>query len=199
MPRYRMLAIGIFGVAAPLVLLGLAAFLMWSIGPEVRAGLDPRAGVTAYEQLRPVLGGPEDYTLAAYLYAEAANKQVMLTKQVMKVVVIHIGFAVASVGIMLVMLGFGRDEASTVSGETAAGKVNVRLASFGALVFVAGALLAGVAGIMPNSYQGTGQPVFGGSSVLFEPDFALAQSCAAAGFPNDPACIEAGRKALDGE
>lgn len=53
-----------------------------------------------------------DYALYSLLYVEHANQKTMLNKQVMKPTIVLIGFAVISVGMMLIILGIHEKEGS---------------------------------------------------------------------------------------
>lgn len=104
-----------------------------------------------------------DYATLALVYLESSNQRAMLGKQRMKVVIIHIGFAVISVGLLLVVLGIDGGGIDAVGGGKDRGvSVSIRAASSGVAVFLLGALLAGGGGLLPNTYRTPDIPGFGG-------------------------------------
>jgi hypothetical protein len=106
-----------------------------------------------------------DYALGSVVFVETSNRQVMLNKQRMKIAVMHIGFAVISVGLMLMILGIdvGGIDASGAS-QGGGISVAVKIASTGVLVFVIGASMATIGGILGNDYKSVGIPSFEGST-----------------------------------
>jgi len=100
-----------------------------------------------------------DYALVALADSERANMSVMVNKQVMKIIVIYMGFAVMSFAIMFIVLGF-TDSPVSASGEAAGFKLDVKFGSIGAAVFVVGAAMAAGGGLLRNEYHTVGLPQF---------------------------------------
>lgn len=108
---------------------------------------------------------PDDYTLYALIYVETSNRKVMLNKQLMKMAIIHIGFAVISVGMLLLLLGIDGGGMDFEGEHTGIGaKINLKIASSGVLVFVVGATMAALGGLLINQYKTADIPPFGGAS-----------------------------------
>lgn len=76
----------------------------------------------------------------------------MINKQVMKTSIINIGFAVMSIGLMLLVLGIesGGAEASAAVNEL---EFNLKTGSTGVAIFVVGAIMATLGGVLKNDYQ----------------------------------------------
>jgi hypothetical protein len=105
------------------------------------------------------LDSPADYQLLMSIFLESSNQKVVLQKQLMKSGVIEIGFAVMSLGMCCILLGF---DAGGLDGEFAAEKIKAKfkIVSSGIAIFVLGAALAGAAGLLPNPYETIGNPPF---------------------------------------
>lgn len=101
-----------------------------------------------------------DYALYSLAMIEASNFRGLLNKQRMKVAVIHIGFAIASVGILFIVLGFDKGGIEFTGGVDAKTTLNLKVAGSGLAVFVLGSGLAGAGGLMPNQYTTAGMPQY---------------------------------------
>ena len=111
-----------------------------------------------------LLSGPSDYALVALADSERANLAVMVNKQIMKLVVIYMGFAVMSFAIMFVVLGFTEGPISIV-GSNGGNSLEAKFETIGAAVFVTGAVMSAAGGLMKNEYQTVGLPNFAGEQV----------------------------------
>lgn len=100
-----------------------------------------------------------DYALIALADSERANLAVMINKQVMKLVVIYMGFAVMSFAMMFIVLGFNEGPIAA-SGESGGISLNLKFGSIGAATFVLGAAMAAGGGLLRNDYQTVGLPAF---------------------------------------
>lgn len=148
----RQAAVLLFGVVVPLFILAQAYIGLASLGKDV--------GYTnAHEDLthtlstaKQSLANGNDYALFSLLYTENANQKTMVNKQIMKVSIMQIGFAVMSVGMMLIILGFNDGGASGVA-EVSGMKFDFKSGSTGVVVFLAGALMATAGGVLKNEYN----------------------------------------------
>lgn len=104
-----------------------------------------------------------DYALIALADSERANLAVMINKQVMKLVVVYMGFAVMSFAMMFIVLGF-TDAPVSASGTVSGMAFSLQFGSIGAAVFVLGAAMAAGGGLLRNDYRTVGLPAFLGSS-----------------------------------
>lgn len=155
----RIIAVAVFGVALPLVIargvdsridhaqkiVTEQATRSYIIDEIHRAGWKERSG--------------NDYALLAFADSERANLAVMVNKQIMKLVVIYMGFAVMSFAMMFVVMGF-TDGAVTSSGEGAGFKFNLQTGSIGATMFVLGATMSAAGGLLKNEFRTVGLPTF---------------------------------------
>jgi hypothetical protein len=94
------------------------------------------------------------------LYSESANQKTMINKQVMKVSIMQIGFAVMSIGTMFIVLGIN-DGGARGSAHFSGLKVDIRKASTGVLIFLVGAAMATAGGVLKNEYSTVTIPKYG--------------------------------------
>jgi hypothetical protein len=143
----------------PIILIAQAYASLHSLNGVLEAAAraaDPRSNLADVQKL---LRSSNDYLLFSQLSAERANEAVLINKQVMKSVVMQIGFAVCSVGLMFIVLGITDGGATTrVSWMTL--KVDFKTASTGVLVFVIGAAMATAGGVLRNDYNTVPIPPF---------------------------------------
>jgi len=114
----RMLVVLGFGVLLPSTLLFQAYTVMNRMDVGISAAATPKVSDILPERAdKPV--DAHDYAMAALIFVETSNRAVMVSKQQMKLAVMHIGFAVISIGLMLIALGIDvvtpRDPVSRVA------------------------------------------------------------------------------------
>ena len=111
---------------------------------------------------KPMQGfdSPNDYAFLLVAHLEAGSQHVMLNKHRMKVAVINIGFAVACVGLVVLILGIDGGGLELAVEHAVAGNVNFKVASSGVAIFVLGACMSAAGGLLPNPYTTVGVPSF---------------------------------------
>jgi hypothetical protein len=155
----RSIAIAIFGVIVPVLILGQAYLGLSAMQNSVLSQLkQPPTGLVIDTKVTPNPTG-NDYALFAMSYAEASNRQIIVNKQVLKVSVMEVGLAVASLGLMLILLGFELGP-TTVGGTSGGFSLNIQAASGGVVVFLAGAAMSAAGGLLSNEYTTVGTPEF---------------------------------------
>ncbi|GGD00204.1 hypothetical protein GCM10011396_54650 [Undibacterium terreum] len=107
--------------------------------------------------------GVNDYLLYSLMQSEYANLKTMTNKQIMKVAVMHIGFAIISVGLMFIVLGINEGGVDG-SGESTGVKFNLKIGSTGVALFASGALMSGAAGLLINEYKTVSIPTYAGGA-----------------------------------
>jgi len=148
----RGFSIAIFGVVVPVVLLIQAYVGLSALGDQVGSVVPTESAAQTFEEARVGLHDANDYALYSVISAERTNLAVVINKQVMKISVMQIGFAVISLGIMFVILGI--NDGGAEGGVEATGfKIDFKTSSTGAVVFVIGAAMAAAGGIMKNEYN----------------------------------------------
>ena len=150
----RQVAVLLFGVVVPLFILAQAYIGLASLGKDVgytNTHEDLIHTLSTAKQSLALANG-NDYALFSLLYTENANQKTMINKQIMKVAVMQIGFAVTSIGMMLIILGFNDGGASGVA-EVSGMKFDFKSGSTGVVVFFAGALMATAGGVLRNDYN----------------------------------------------
>ena len=160
--KMRNLAIVVFGVLFPVVVLTQAYLGITSLRENVAYTKTVGDLVGDMSELKKNISSANDYALFSLLYVEHANQKTMINKQVMKSAIVNIGFAVISVGIMLIILGIQAkgDGGLEADGEAGGLKFEFRTGSTGVAVFVIGALMATMGGVLRNEYKTSEIPRF---------------------------------------
>ncbi|MGA4338489.1 hypothetical protein ACI2TO_22835 [Ralstonia nicotianae] len=158
----RSAAIIILGVVLPVTVLFQAYVGLQFLNREI-AGKSTQSDASAiYEMAKNRIRDPgdgNDYALFSLIYSEQSNRNTIINKQLLKVVIMQIGFAVISLGLMFIVLGIN-DGGATAGAEGAGLKLDFRSGSTGVVTFVVGALMATAGGVMKNEYQTVGIPQY---------------------------------------
>ncbi|MHA6879242.1 hypothetical protein [Ralstonia pseudosolanacearum] len=104
-------------------------------------------------------GDGNDYALFSLIYTEQSNRNTIINKQLLKVVIMQIGFAVISLGLMFIVLGIN-DGGATAGAEGGGVKLDLKSGSTGLVTFVVGALMATAGGVLKNEYQTVAIPQY---------------------------------------
>lgn len=158
-------AIVFLGLVLPAVLLLQSYYGLHTIAKSVDNVATMSEVVKTYRDFKSTLGNANDYALFSMLSGERANLRTMANKQVMKISIMQIGFAVISVGMMFIVLGIDAGGA-TVAGTAGVVNINVVVGSTGVLIFLIGAGMATAGGVIPNEYRTMSIPQY----VLETPD-----------------------------
>ncbi|GJH26281.1 hypothetical protein [Caballeronia novacaledonica] len=156
----RLFGIVFFGVVLPVVVL-FQAYMNLNELPKAIPGqqMDVVKTFGDVKKLASESNIANDYALFAMLFAEQSNKQAIVNKQLLKVVIIQVGFAVISVGLMFIILGIS-DGGATVGGKGGGIEVDLKTGSTGLVTFVIGAAMAAGGALIPNEYTTVGAPDF---------------------------------------
>jgi len=154
------MAILVLGVLFPVLVLIQAYGALSKLTPAIVAWRDANSAEEAFARIQPKLRSANDYALYTVMRLEATNNAVVTNKQVMKVVIMHLGFAVVSVGLMFVVLGIEAKDGGEGGVEVAGLKVDFKTASTGVLVFVVGATMVTLGGVLRNEYATVGVPEY---------------------------------------
>jgi hypothetical protein len=145
------LAVVLLGIVVPIIVLAQAYTGLATLGDTVGRPAYQTAPAETLKGVQPLLRGANDYALFSVMSAEHTNQVVVTNKQVMKIAIMQIGFAVISLGLMLVILGINDG-----GGEGAAALVDLKFdfktGSTGVVVFVVGAAMATAGGVLKNEY-----------------------------------------------
>ena len=123
--------------------------------PSVIAGEPGKAPgnlLTSFKAMKADLVTKNDYVLLTALYLEQTNMKTFISKQLMKTIVIHLGFAVMSIGLCFIIMGIneGGMQAGTDGGPM---NFNFTIGSTGLAAFVIGAAMASGGGLLSNEYK----------------------------------------------
>ena len=115
-------------------------------------GQAPGNLLTSFEAIKSHLHTKNDYVLLTALYLEQTNMKTFISKQLMKTIVIHLGFAVMSIGLCFIILGINEGGVQT---GTEGGPIsfNFTTGSTGLAAFVIGAAMASGGGLLSNEYK----------------------------------------------
>jgi hypothetical protein len=101
----RLTAFLVLGLLLPAVLLFQAHQAMGRMSDVSTDGNDIATVLQSLPPSVQQLRSQNDYALLSIAMVEASNQRTMLTKQRMKMSVMHIGFAVISLGLMMLVMG----------------------------------------------------------------------------------------------
>lgn len=152
-------AILVLGLLFPVLILAQAYLGLSSLAGAIDRSLSTDEVVRIFQRAKPAIQTANDYALFSQMFAENINQTIITNKQIIKVVVIEIGFAAMSLGLMFVMLGVsdGGGEGRVTWGGVS---VDLKTASTGALVFLVGAAMATAGGVLKNEYKSMPQPQY---------------------------------------
>lgn len=161
----RLVAVFLFGIVFPCVVLIQAYSSVCSLREDIKYTTKLDDLPKYVNNAHSTSWSTNDYLLFSLLYVEHANQKTMINKQVMKTSIVLIGFGVISVGMMLILLGI---EVGGLNGVFGIGdiKFNVVTGSTGVGVFVLGAIVATLGGVLKNDYQTSSIPPFGSTPNL---------------------------------
>jgi len=159
----RQSSVVLFGVIFPVYVLFQAYQGISSLKDDVGYTTTVSDIVQEFSNVNKNIDGANDYALFSLMYVEHANQKTMINKQVMKATIVHTGFAVISIGMMLIILGIN-EGGFEGSGEAGSLKFDFKTGSTGVGVFVIGALMATAGGVLKNDYSTSKIPMYGDSS-----------------------------------
>jgi len=151
----RGLGILIFGIVFPVIILFQSYMGISSLRDDVSYKTTMDDLVVNLSGAKNHLASANDYALYSLLYVEHANQKTMINKQVMKTTIVNIGFAVISVGMMLIILGIKEEGVSGAEAKVQAHGINFdfKTGSTGVAMFCVGAIMATIGGVLKNDYQ----------------------------------------------
>jgi len=153
----------VLGFVVPVILLAQGYLGLRTLSGMLDLELRQTPPAQAFSQVQPFLHLSDDYAVFSLMSEERVNQSVVVNKQLMKVVVVQIGFSVISLGLMLIVLGIN-DGGGEGSGEFNIVKFDFKTGSTGVLVFVIGATMATVGGTLKNDYATVPIPDYGAVS-----------------------------------
>lgn len=167
----------VFGLLIPCVLLFYAVTGIKELPGAVEHKGSLESVVKTFSTARETLVSENDYAFLSMLAAENANQKAMLNKQVMKVTVIQIGFAVISLGLLFIVLGFNEGGVSA-SGGASEVTFDIKTGSTGLAAIIIGASMVTVGGLQKNEYYTVSVPLYHSSQTAIKNQLTLMlQSC----------------------
>ena len=152
----------VFGVMFPVLILFQAYTGFGTLKDDVSYKTTTTDLITNLSAAKANIESANDYALFSLLYVEHANQKTMINKQIMKTSVMHIGFAVISIGIMLIIFGIQGGGEGGAEGKFGIQDItfDFKTGSTGVAVFCVGALMATVGGVLKNEYTASTIPSF---------------------------------------
>jgi len=158
----RQASIVIFGVIFPVYVLFQAYQGVAGLQNNVSYNKTLTQLVADFADAKKNIDSVNDYALFSLMYVEHGNQKTMINKQTMKAAIVHIGFAVMSIGMMLLILGINNGGIEGSAG-TENLKFDFKTGSTGIAVFVIGSVMATVGGILKNEYSSSTIPMYEGA------------------------------------
>lgn len=156
----RQASIVLFGVVFPVYVLFQAYQGIAALKDDVSYKTSTTELVSEFSDVSKKMDSANDYALFSLMYVEHANQKTMINKQIMKAAIVHTGFAVISIGMMLIILGIN-DGGLEGTAEANSLKFDFKTGSTGVGVFVIGALMATAGGVLKNDYSTSKIPMYG--------------------------------------
>lgn len=158
--RVRLIAIVLFGAVFPSIVMYSAFSDISKLTSLIDYDGDLKNVVTVYDSIADEqLKETNEYILFSLLITENANQNAMVNKQVMKAAVMQIGFAVISIGMLFIVLGFNE---GGIDGAGSFGdfSFDLKTGSSGLAAFMIGAVMATMGGVLKNEYKTVPVPDF---------------------------------------
>lgn len=150
----------VFGLIVPFILIIVSIINVVTLNNNMATNSSPSEQLKYIKQLDK---DSYEYTLYSLMYVEHNSVQTFVNKQELKVTVMLIGFAVISMGIMFIILGFKEENgANGIEGNFLAANVSFdfKTGSTGVAIFIIGALMVSLGGLLSNSYKGSSIPSY---------------------------------------
>lgn len=148
----RQVSILLLGIIVPSAVLVQAYIGIASLSSEVGYTGTTESLTTTLINAKKYMSDSNDYSLFSLMYTESANQKTMINKQIMKISIMQIGFAVISVGMMFIVLGIN-DGGAKAGGSINDIKFDFQTGSTGVVVFIVGALMSTAGGVLKNDYS----------------------------------------------
>ena len=155
----KKIVVVLFGIIFPFLIILKSYHGISSLNKDIIYKTTPEQLISIFTQAKNNLININDYALFSLLYVEHANQKTMINKQVMKIGIVYIGFAVISIGIMLIILGIndgGANIGTDVNGIT----FDFKTGSTGVVVFLIGSLMSTAGGVLKNTYTTSKIPTY---------------------------------------
>ena len=197
--QIRLLAILLFGAIFPSVVLYSAFSDISELTDRVDYKGDLKNAVHAYDSVtngKDKLVETNQYILLSLFITENANQNAMVNKQVMKTAVMQIGFALISIGMLFIMLGFN-DGGIDGAGSVGEFSFDFKIGSSGLAAFTIGAVMVTLGGVLKNEYNTVPIPNYTAKlkSLTLREYIGITDKCKIASPGNINQCVVAGLNA----
>ena len=156
----RVAAFLVLGLLLPAVLLFQAHQAMGRMSEVTADGNDIASIVKSLPASVQSLKSQNDYALLSIAMIEASNQRTMLTKQRMKMSVMHIGFAVISLGLMMLVMGLEAGGIDVAGGSPDKLSFNLKTTSTALTAVLLGAAMSTAGALVPNPYTTVSVPSY---------------------------------------
>jgi hypothetical protein len=145
-------AIGLLGLVFPIITLFFAGSNINKLSEQVTSSDTLQSVIQEYKDVRADISTANEFAFISMLTAENANQKTMINKQVMKVAVMQIGFAVISIGLLFILLGFN-DGGAEGRADLQGISFDFKTSSSGLVALIMGGLMATFGGVLKNDYS----------------------------------------------
>lgn len=157
----RLTAVLFLGLLLPAVLLFQAHQAMGRMSEIASDGNDIASVLKSLPAGVQQLRSQNDYAILSIAIMEASNQRTMQVKQRMKMSVMHIGFAVVSLGLMMLVLGLEAGGVDITTGQSPQSlALNLKTTSTAVTAIVLGASMAAAGALIPNPYTTVSVPSY---------------------------------------
>lgn len=153
------------GIIFPLFMLGASIYNLHSTSNRLSLLNEQRSAVSEMQSIKALIKTPNDYSIFSMMYLEQQTHDALILKQIMKITSMYIGYAVLSIGVMMIFLGVETKSQSDINGNLIGLTFNVKSGSAGVIVFLFGAIMVLMPGVLGNSYKTPGIPSFNSNNI----------------------------------
>lgn len=148
------------GVIFPVFMLCASAYNLHQTSVQFKELSNKQLSLAELNELKNMMKTPYDYGTFSTIYMEKQTHDIFVNKQTMKIAAMYIGYAVLSVGIMMLFLGIETKEQQDINGNFMGLTFNIKSGSAGVIIFLFGAIMVIIPGSINNKYQTPGFPAY---------------------------------------
>lgn len=161
LPLIKMLVFVFAGVIFPVFMLGASAYNLYQTSNQFKEMSQQQLSIKELNELKNIMKSPYDYGIISIIYMEKQAHKIFIHKQTMKIASMYIGYAVLSVGVMMLFLGIETKKQNDINGNFMGLTFNIKSGSGGIIIFLLGASMIIIPGSINNKYQTPGIPGYG--------------------------------------
>jgi hypothetical protein len=158
--RIQMISAFALGIIIPIIVISIALTRM----NDVMDSLDSRMSVSEIEEqissLQGKMNHSNDYALYTVMFLERTNESVVISKQLIRSMVVLIGLTVICIGLAFAVLGV-KEGGVDLNGSVQGFAFDVKASTPGLAAIAVGAIMVTIGGVWPGQYTTNQSPSFG--------------------------------------